>query len=344
MKRITLLLFLTIITLFNACKSDEPVVANFEFTLSDEGKITFNNISSNANSYEWDFGNGGKSTEMNPSTQYLKNGDYSVVLIAKGSKTQDTKIQKVSVTNAAKSIVKFSTKNTGNGNVEFINETLNADSYKWTFGNGLTSNEKNPKTKYETNGSYEVKLEATNVNGTNELKQTITILDAPKPISDFSFSVSSYIVTFTNQTQNGDSYLWTFGDGTTSTEKSPTKSYTANGNFNVTLTSKNKNGEHTISKVITTKDYIAPDKGLVIFWKSFSGNVTVTVNGVTQGTITDLRNFNDGSFPDCNTTGFVTVNLTPGTYNFSALSQSGQKWASTITVVGGQCRAMRLAN
>ncbi len=40
-------------------------------------------------------------------------------------------------------------------------------------------------------------------------------------------------------------YLWNFGDGTTSRERNPTHTYTANGRYTVTLTVKNSFGEDT---------------------------------------------------------------------------------------------------
>lgn len=46
--------------------------------------ITFNNTSSNASSYEWDFGDGGTSTDENPSHTYTEAGTYSVSLHADG--------------------------------------------------------------------------------------------------------------------------------------------------------------------------------------------------------------------------------------------------------------------
>ena len=40
---------------------------------------------------------------------------------------------------------------------------------------------------------------------------------------------------FTNNSENSDSYLWNFGDGTESTEENPVHQYTSNGEFDVQL-------------------------------------------------------------------------------------------------------------
>lgn len=47
-----------------------------------ENVVEFVNTSQNASSYLWDFGDGETSTEINPSHEYLENGDYTVTLTA----------------------------------------------------------------------------------------------------------------------------------------------------------------------------------------------------------------------------------------------------------------------
>jgi hypothetical protein len=72
---------------FTNCEDDDVVLpsveAGFTYTLNiDTGTVTFINISENANNYEWDFGDGTTSTEINPVKIY-SNGTYTVVLKAK---------------------------------------------------------------------------------------------------------------------------------------------------------------------------------------------------------------------------------------------------------------------
>lgn len=52
----------------------------------------------------------------------------------------------------------------------------------------------------------------------------------------FSAAITAYTVTFTNNTQGSASYKWDFGDGTTSTEKSPVHVYPGKGKYVPTLT------------------------------------------------------------------------------------------------------------
>lgn len=63
-------------------------------------------------------------------------------------------------------------------------------------------------------------------------------------IANFNFSVSEKVATFTNISENATSYHWNFGDGSESTENSPTHEYSLAGTYIVTLTAKNEECEN----------------------------------------------------------------------------------------------------
>ena len=134
-------------------------------------------------------------------------------------------------------------------------------SWKWTFGDGNTSTEKNPVHIYNKSGRYSVTLTASNANGSNALTKSSYISVSsvlPAPVSKFSASPSSgsmpLTVRFTDQsTGSPTSWKWTFGDGNTSTEKNPVHTYNKSGRYTVTLTASNANG----SNALTKSSYIA---------------------------------------------------------------------------------------
>ncbi|MCE3075652.1 PKD domain-containing protein [Chryseobacterium gwangjuense] len=67
--------------------------------------------------------------------------------------------------------------------------------------------------------------------------------------SQFSFTYpSSQTVQFTNQTQNATSFLWNFGDGTTSILENPQHHYATPGNYTVSLTTNACGGNSTKTK------------------------------------------------------------------------------------------------
>uniref|UniRef100_UPI001CA7B362 PKD domain-containing protein n=1 Tax=Flagellimonas meishanensis TaxID=2873264 RepID=UPI001CA7B362 len=77
-----------ILALFLGCENDDnallpQVISSFTFTVDeDTGTVEFINISEKATSYEWDFGDGDTSNEINPVKTYGASGTYTVVLTA----------------------------------------------------------------------------------------------------------------------------------------------------------------------------------------------------------------------------------------------------------------------
>ena len=75
----------------------------------------------------------------------------------------------------------------------------------------------------------------------------------PEPVAEFSAAIAESCtrnITISNESEYATSYLWAFGDGTTSTEAEPTHTYTANGTYTITLTATNANGSSTATQQI----------------------------------------------------------------------------------------------
>jgi PKD repeat protein len=85
---------------------------------------------------------------------------------------------------------------------------------------------------------------------------TIVLASCTKePSPDFSFDNNNatvpVTVNFTNQTTDGESYSWNFGDGGVSTEGNPSHLYTTAGEFYITLKATNGKKSQSITKAIT---------------------------------------------------------------------------------------------
>ena len=131
--------------------------------------------------------------------------------------------------------------------VNFINNSLNAVRYLWTFYLKQTStvigqsNQENPIFFYPYAGTgidiYNVKLRAYNADG--DYVDTIMQVEVENlvPYCDFTYIVSGTIVRFTDTSTNidSDSPHWSFGDFKGSTEKNPHHTYDGNGRYTVTL-------------------------------------------------------------------------------------------------------------
>ena len=71
--------------------------------------------------------------------------------------------------------------------------------------------------------------------------------ETPAPTVSFTFEVDGSDVTFTSVTTDTDSYLWEFGDNSTSTEANPVHSYAVSGTYAVTLTVTGGGGDASAS-------------------------------------------------------------------------------------------------
>ena len=151
-------------------------------------------------------------------------------------------------------------------------------SWKWTFGDGTSSTEKNPVHTYNKSGLYSVTLTASNANGSNALTKSSYIAVSSvsnAPVAAFSASPTSgsapLTVSFTDQsTGSPTSWKWTFGDGNTSTEKNPVHTYNKTGLYSVTLTASNANGSNALTKT----SYIAVSNVLNAPVTAFSASPT----------------------------------------------------------------------
>ena len=77
---------------------------------------------------------------------------------------------------------------------------------------------------------------ATGYNACGESNVSILQVTSIEPISEFSFTISDLDVDFMNMSQDGDSYLWDFGDGNISDLENPSHSYSESGTYTVSLT------------------------------------------------------------------------------------------------------------
>ena len=75
------------------------------------------------------------------------------------------------------------------------------------------------------------------------------------PLAFFTYEAGAdnvQLIVFTNETENGDSYVWDFGDASaTSTEASPSHEYAAAGMYTVKLTATNAGGDNVYTEDIT---------------------------------------------------------------------------------------------
>lgn len=121
--------------------------------------------------YFWDFGDNSTSTKAHPKHTYKSVGRFNVQLSAIDPNYNVAQYsQYIDVINL-KPKASFFTEDALYSlfdEVEFVNTSKDIDgkiiSYLWNFGNGYTSNKKNPTHQYEVTGTYKVTLTVTDNN------------------------------------------------------------------------------------------------------------------------------------------------------------------------------------
>ncbi len=147
--------------------------AGFTWANNCEGKPVYftdatDTASARIKTWNWYF-NGesellGASTQQNPSFAYSKAGIYNTTMaVIDENGCSDTIIKQVAINSSP--VAAFSIgDNYENiqGQVKFINGTMNGNNYFWDFGNGKTSYSESPVVTYDQDGRYTVKLTAWN--------------------------------------------------------------------------------------------------------------------------------------------------------------------------------------
>lgn len=257
-------------------------------------------------SYTWNFGNNSFGSGDSVATVYPQPGSYNVqVDVTDANGCTGSCNLAVLVENYL--TVDFRT-NIFNGcvplPVQFYNQSVNAVTYLWNFGDGHTSNQANPTHVYSNPGTYTVSLFGYSQAG--NLSQTVTAQIAvfPAPVANFSayppvVGQAGQTVSFTDNSLNAWSWDWNFGDpgsgaANTSTQQNPQHTYAANGDYTVTLKVTNNYGcADTVVKPGYLLVHVGIDEAeqntLEVFPNPFRDRVTVkSGKPVQQIRMTDM--------------------------------------------------------
>jgi len=219
--------------------------------------------------YLWDFGNGETSTDKSVTQTFTQVGTYTVSLtVSDGQSDPVVSVRTITAHQGdsepaaanQEPIADFTLTRTS-GRVPFdvaFNAARSSDpdgdtlTYLWDFGNGETSTSKSVTQTFTQAGTYTVSLTVYDGELTSEVSaRTITANEGDNeptnqaPVSAFTFTRTSGTVPFNvtfdgsrSSDADGDqlTYLWDFGNGETSTDKSVTQTFTQAGTYTVSLT------------------------------------------------------------------------------------------------------------
>lgn len=217
-------------------------------------------------SWLWDFGDGSISSVQSPNHVYYLPGTYNVTLTVSDeygeiqvSKPVEVKGEPISTGLIADFTISPSTVYAGEP-VQFTDKSKGGTptSWMWSFGDGLASSLQSPVHTYEKPGTYQVILNVGDNRGVGvpKIADYVVMNDPPvaafkaDPISSEFYPVQ---VEFTDLSTGAiDEWNWQIKrEGktvATSSEQSPTITFTVPGIYTVTLTVKNNGGSDSATK------------------------------------------------------------------------------------------------
>ncbi|MFD2286813.1 PKD domain-containing protein [Pedobacter petrophilus] len=306
-----------------ACANDD---LNFTSKADPNGLVISN--------WAWDFGDGSAVIdEKNPLHKYAEEGDYAVKLLVKsvdGCWSDVAAVQTVHVNPLPVAAFTISRNiSCVNADILFtdqstISRALTASSqivkWEWDFGDGSTPEVRLSKApfahQFSQVGTFSVKLTTTSDVGCTTTSAIENITVNALPVADFLLPAVCFddrVATFINQsrnvdnTANGLSYEWSFGDNSSSTNRAVSingdHSYSTPGGYFVTLKIKNQDGcevattkSFTLNGQVKTADFAIQNQGMLCngsdviinnLSTAFSGQITkieVYKNAVNEPT------------------------------------------------------------
>jgi len=200
----------------------------------------FTCLCSGGTKYDWDFGPG-NSTQQNPTWYYDEVGPHTVTLtVSRGNCV--TTVTKVNYINTLFPKAEFIAPRACGSptTVNFTSQSIGADSLWWVFGDS-SPNGGNVTTishTYPTTNTYTATLYVKNFTTgcIDSLSKKISFTSSAPGFGAAKRSVCvGSTVAFVDSSSYGSTWLWSFGDGTTSTLRNPTHKYDSVGRYTVKL-------------------------------------------------------------------------------------------------------------
>jgi PKD repeat protein len=211
-----------------------PYMINFINQTAGPGNLSFN----------WSLGNGAvpaNSTDTSPNNiTYPANGNYTVTLQVNSSLGCTASLQQTLPFNGNTATITGPLSVCVNTPAAFSNGSTPPPSFNtWDFGDGTGSDSANTTKTWGTTGSYSVRLVNHYPSCADSITQTVQVVNPPTAAftaSPTGACKGPLTVQFTDQTVGATSWQWDFGDGSTSTQQSPSHTYNTTGSYSIKLT------------------------------------------------------------------------------------------------------------
>ncbi|NOX45213.1 MAG: PKD domain-containing protein [Caldiserica bacterium] len=232
------------------------------FTVGEEIRFSARGSRSRAGpamEFLWDFGDGGRARGIDVRHRYAAPGVYRVALTVRdvgGNSAVAERVLWIVPPGLSADFAWEPEEPTVLDEVRFIDLSRgDIVSWRWDFGDGTSSTERNPVHRYAAKGEFPVTLTVTDRYGnTAAVTKTVAVVNIP-PVSDpggpYRGLVLQEIVFDGTGSYDPDGrivrYLWDFGDGSTAEGESVAHAYPEPGTYTVCLTAVDDDGARATS-------------------------------------------------------------------------------------------------
>jgi gliding motility-associated-like protein len=240
--------------------------------------------------YLWHFGDDSTSWLRDPvSHTYAGPDDYLIRLLVEGTYCSDSTWQSIEIV-PHPPVAEFKPVRPGCMplTIQFENSSAFSNSFLWEFGDGAVSNKPNPEYTYYEPGVYKIKLTAWGDGGSDTYSTVNNVWVLPNAYFEIAprfVYVNDQAVHFFNLSDNGDIYVWDFGDGTGSAEMNPTHVYTQEGNYDVTLNVWTENECYDLYSLETA--VLVEPTGKIVFPNAFRPESPIEENRIFKPGVID---------------------------------------------------------
>ena len=196
----------------------------------------------------------------------------------------------------------------------FTDTTNFATSWAWDFGDGNTSTQQNPCHTYAGPGNYAACMIVSDTCTSDTICENVYICGPPA--ADWTSNSTGLVGTFSDASTNiPTTWLWDFGDGTTSTQQNPNHLYANEGTYTVCLSITNPCGSDS-----TCYSFTITCPAPTAAWTETSQGLSATFTDQSTNTIGWSWDFGDGTSSSLqNPTHFYTSS---GTYTVCLITAS----------------------
>lgn len=301
--------------------------------------VTFNDTTLTAASWQWNFGDGSTSSLQDPTHTYTTNGQFTTdVIITRADGCIDTiVITPIVVEKPVSGFFSNSIATCAPALIQFTNNSVNATSYFWNFGDTTQSNLLNPDHIYNIAGYYDITLIAYSPLGCADTSLLPDYIHIPGPIADFTTQVTAVCgsaqVDFINNSMETDFSDWNFGDGYADSTMNAMHIYSTPGTYNVSLFVSDSAGcTSYISLPVQVNELIVPEAAFTLSAMSGCSPSSITVNNTSINAANFTWNMGNGTIFTNNNSTFSYTYTISGNYYVTLFAESADGCSDTLII------------